>query len=88
MVRVSLGEYFKECRSDFVDGMVSGARNMIGIGVATACAGIILGTVTLTGIGLVLAEFVEFISAGNLILMLVFTAAISPDARHGFANHR
>jgi len=72
-----LGDYFKECRSDFVDGMVAGARNMIGIGVATACAGIILGTVTLTGIGLVLAEFVEFISAGNLILMLIFTAAIS-----------
>jgi len=72
-----LGDYFKECRDDFVDGMVSGARNMIGIGVATACAGIILGTVTLTGIGLVLAEFVEFISAGNLILMLIFTAAIS-----------
>ena len=69
--------YFKECRDDFVDGMVAGARNMIGIGVATACAGIILGTVTLTGIGLVLAEFVEFISAGNLILMLVFTAGIS-----------
>ncbi len=72
-----LGVYFKECRSDFVDGMVAGARNMIGIGVATACAGIILGTVTLTGIGLVLAEFVEFISAGNLILMLIFTAIIS-----------
>lgn len=71
------GAYFKECRSDFFDGMVSGARNMIGIGVATACAGIILGTVTLTGIGLVLAEFVEFISAGNLILMLIFTAMIS-----------
>ena len=69
--------YFKECRDDFVDGMVAGARNMIGIGVATACAGIILGTVTLTGIGLVLAELVEFISAGNLILMLVFTAVIS-----------
>ncbi|MCP4386971.1 MAG: TRAP transporter large permease subunit, partial [Gammaproteobacteria bacterium] len=73
----NLGEYFTECRSDFFDGMVAGARNMIGIGVATACAGIILGTVTLTGIGLVLAEFVEFISAGNLILMLVFTAGIS-----------
>jgi TRAP transporter 4TM/12TM fusion protein len=71
------GSYFRECRNDFVDGMVAGARNMIGIGVATACAGIILGTVTLTGIGLVLAEFVEFISAGNLILMLVFTAGIS-----------
>ncbi len=72
-----LGDYFKECRADFADGMISGARNMIGIGVATACAGIILGTVTLTGIGLVLAEFVEFLSAGNLILMLIFTAIIS-----------
>jgi len=71
------GEHFRECINDFFDGMVSGARNMIGIGVATACAGIILGTVTLTGIGLVLAEFVEFISAGNLILMLIFTAGIS-----------
>jgi TRAP transporter 4TM/12TM fusion protein len=71
------GVYLKECRTDFVDGMVAGARNMIGIGVATACAGIILGTVTLTGIGLVLAEFVEFISAGNIVLMLIFTAAIS-----------
>ena len=59
------------------DGMVAGARNMIGIGVATAAAGIIVGTVTLTGIGLVMAEFVEFVSAGNLMLMLLFTAIIS-----------
>jgi TRAP transporter 4TM/12TM fusion protein len=59
------------------DGMVAGARNMIGIGVATAAAGIIVGTVTLTGIGLVMAEFVEFVSAGNLMLMLIFTAVIS-----------
>ncbi|MFT5114716.1 MAG: TRAP transporter 4TM/12TM fusion protein [Parasphingorhabdus sp.] len=63
--------------SDFMDGMVAGSRNMIGIAVATGCAGIILGTVTLTGIGLVMSEFVEFISAGNLILMLIFTAVIS-----------
>ncbi len=63
--------------NDFVEGMVAGARNMIGIAVATGCAGIILGTVTLTGIGLVMSEFVEFISAGNLILMLIFTAGIS-----------
>ena len=63
--------------ADLKDGMIAGARNMIGISVATACAGIILGTVTLTGIGLVMAEFVEFISAGNLILMLLFTAIIS-----------
>lgn len=50
---------------------------MIGIGVATAAAGIVVGTVTLTGIGLVMTEFVEFISGGNIILMLLFTALIS-----------
>ncbi|MBM9606632.1 TRAP transporter permease [Desulfopila inferna] len=62
---------------DLIEGMVSGARNMIGIGVATAAAGIIVGTVTLTGIGLVMTEFVEFISGGNLLLILLFTAVIS-----------
>lgn len=50
---------------------------MIGIGVATATAGIVVGTVTLTGIGLVMTQFVEFVSGGNLLLMLIFTAVIS-----------
>jgi len=63
--------------TDLLEGMVAGARNMIGIGVATAAAGIIVGTVTLTGIGQVMTEFVEFISAGNILLMLLFTALIS-----------
>ena len=63
--------------ADLIDGMVSGARNMIGIGVATAAAGIVVGTVTLTGIGLVMTEFVELISGGNLMLILIFTAVIS-----------
>ncbi len=62
---------------ELFDGLVSGARNMIGIGVATATAGIIVGTVTLTGIGLVMTEFVEFVSGGNLMLMLFLTAVIS-----------
>jgi TRAP transporter 4TM/12TM fusion protein len=59
------------------DGLAAGARNMIGIGVATAAAGIIVGTVTLTGVGLKMTEFVEFISGGYLLLMLIFTAVIS-----------
>jgi len=62
---------------DLVVAMVGGARNMIGIGVATAAAGVVVGTVTLTGIGLVMTEFVEFISGGNLVLILLFTAVIS-----------
>jgi TRAP transporter 4TM/12TM fusion protein len=62
---------------DLRDGLAAGARNMIGIGIATAAAGIIVGTVTLTGVGLKMTEFVEFISGGVLILMLIFTAVIS-----------
>ncbi|RJG42147.1 TRAP transporter permease [Motilimonas pumila] len=62
---------------DLFDGLVTGSRNMIGIGVATAAAGIVVGTVTLTGIGLVMTEFVEFISGGNIFLILLFTAIIS-----------
>lgn len=68
---------FKAGFMDLIAGMVAGARNMIGIGVATSAAGIVVGTVTLTGIGLVMTEFVEFISGGNLMLILVFTAIIS-----------
>lgn len=61
---------------DFVEGLISGARNMVGIGIATAAAGLVVGTVTLTGLGQMMTEFVEFISAGNLLLILVFTAVI------------
>ncbi|MGD8367539.1 MAG: TRAP transporter permease [Desulfobacterales bacterium] len=76
--KIQSEEYaFKTGLNDLIIGMVSGARNMIGIGVATAAAGIIVGTVTLTGIGLVMTQFVEFISGGNLILILFFTAVIS-----------
>ena len=62
---------------DLREGMVAGARNMIGIGIATAAAGIIVGAVSQTGVGLVLADVVELLSMGNLLLMLVFTAVFS-----------
>jgi len=58
------------------DGLIAGARNMIGIGVATAAAGIIVGAITLTGVGSVLSGVVEIISGGNLMLLLFFTAVI------------
>jgi TRAP transporter 4TM/12TM fusion protein len=67
----------REGLDDLVAGLIAGARNMIGIACATAAAGIIVGTVTLTGIGQVMAEFVEFLSGGNIFLILVYTAVIS-----------
>ncbi len=78
-LRKMKGEEYSFSRGwgEMITGMVSGGRNMIGIGVATAAAGIVVGTVTLTGIGLVMTEFVEYISGGNLMLILLFTAFIS-----------
>ncbi|PCD00167.1 TRAP transporter permease [Halopseudomonas pelagia] len=62
---------------DLWQGLVAGARNMIGIGIATAAAGIIVGAVAQTGVGLVLADLVEILSMGNLMLMLILTAILS-----------
>jgi TRAP transporter 4TM/12TM fusion protein len=62
---------------ELIHGLVQGARNMIGIAIATATAGIIVGTVTLTGIGAVMTDLVEVVSGGNVMLMLMFTALIS-----------
>ncbi|MEE4117575.1 MAG: TRAP transporter permease [Paracoccaceae bacterium] len=62
---------------DLRDGLIAGARNMIGIGVATAAAGIIVATVTKTPIGTELAGLVEQLSGGVLFLMLVFVGLFS-----------
>jgi TRAP transporter 4TM/12TM fusion protein len=61
---------------DVVEGFNDGSRNMIGIGVATATAGVVVGAITLTGLGLRMTEFVEFVSQGNVIVMLLFIAFV------------
>lgn len=67
----------KEGFLDLWDGLVAGARNMIGIGIATATAGIVVGAVSQTGVGLVLADVVEILAMGNLMLILLLTAVLS-----------
>ncbi len=63
--------------SDLIDGLITGARNMIGISIATATAGIIVGSVSQTGVGAVLAALVEFLSQGNILAMLALTGVLS-----------
>ncbi|MFK7890230.1 MAG: TRAP transporter permease [Granulosicoccus sp.] len=67
----------KQGVSDFGQGMIKGARSMVPIGVATGVAGIIIGTVSLTGAHQVVGEFVEFLSGGSLIIMLILVAVMS-----------
>jgi TRAP transporter 4TM/12TM fusion protein len=68
---------FKEGFIDIFHGMVNGAKNMVPIALATAIAGIVVGSITLTGIGQVLLDVVETISDGNIIIVLFLTALIS-----------
>ena len=75
--RSDMGADLREGAMDLWIGLITGARNMIGIGIATATAGIIVGAVSQTGVGLVLAEVVEILSMGNLMLILLLTAVLS-----------
>ena len=68
---------FKQGVQELVDGLESGARNMIGIGIATATAGIIVGAVSLTGFGVQLSGIIEMLSMGNILLMLILVAVFS-----------
>lgn len=62
--------------NDLVAGMVNGAKNMVPIAIATAVAGIVVGSVTLTGIGLILADVIEVMSQGYILAVLALTAVV------------
>jgi TRAP transporter 4TM/12TM fusion protein len=72
----AVGDAWMQGAREVIGGLTDGSRNMIGIGVATATAGIIVGGITLTGLGLRMTEFVEFVSQGNVIVMLLFIAFV------------
>ncbi len=73
----SLAGTVKHGFNDLYESLELGGRNMIGIAIATAVAGIIVGTVSLTGIGQVLANVVEELSFGSLMGVLILTALLS-----------
>lgn len=60
----------------FAEGMIAGAKNMMGIGVAVASAGIIVGVLSL-GLSSQVTEVIRILSFGNLAMMLIVTAVVS-----------
>src|SRR5699024_5132799 len=51
-----------------------GARNSVVVALACACAGIVIGVITLTGLGLDFTSIVLDVSRNHLILALILTA--------------
>lgn len=72
-----LGKKPKISPKEMVLGLESGARSAIGVLAATACAGIIIGVVTKTGLGLKLGGVLVSLANGNLLLTLFFTMITS-----------
>ncbi|MCL4425172.1 MAG: TRAP transporter permease [Firmicutes bacterium] len=62
---------------DIIAALEQGARATLGVVAATATAGIIVGVVTLTGLGLKLASNLVDLAGGNLLLTLFFTMITS-----------
>ncbi len=60
-----------------LQAMESGAKGALGVACACACAGMIVGVVTLTGFGLKIAEVIVKIAQGRLIPTLILTMVSS-----------
>ncbi|MER2261312.1 MAG: TRAP transporter permease [Psychrobacillus sp.] len=62
---------------EILDALVDGARTALGVVAATACAGIIVGVVVKTGLGLSLATSLVKLAGGSIILTLFFVMIAS-----------
>ncbi|MCF6138980.1 TRAP transporter permease [Pseudalkalibacillus berkeleyi] len=77
---IVVGSINKETRmkpKDYADALINGARTAIGVATATAAAGMIVGVVTITGLGLKMAGGLIALSNDILFLTLLFTMIAS-----------
>jgi TRAP transporter 4TM/12TM fusion protein len=57
-----------------LEALEDGARNTLAVAMACACAGIVIGCVTITGLGITFTQFVIALAQNSLVLALVLTA--------------
>ena len=58
---------------NIIDAFTDGAKNALGVALACACAGIVIGMVTLSGLGIVFTQFVVGLAKDTLVLALILT---------------
>ncbi len=59
--------------TNMVDALVEGARNAVGVALACGCAGIVIGVIALTGLGIEFTSFVLQLAQNSLLLALILT---------------
>ena len=80
VLTIVVSSFSKETRigiKDMIHALVDGARTALAVAAATACAGIIVGVVLKTGLGLSLANGLISAAGGNILLTLIFTMIAS-----------
>lgn len=76
VLTILVSSFNKETRlgfKDMIHALVDGARTALAVAAATAAAGIIVGVVVKTGLGLSLANGLVSASGGSILLTLFFT---------------
>lgn len=73
----ALSQCNKQAINDILLAMENGGRLALGVSAACACTGFVIGVVTLTGVGLKLANAILALSAGSFALTLFFTMLAS-----------
>ena len=58
---------------NFIGAIVDGTRGSLAVALACACAGIVIGAVTLTGVGIVFSQFVVAVAKDTLLVALLLT---------------
>ncbi|WP_193181891.1 TRAP transporter permease [Nisaea sediminum] len=56
-----------------IEGFIAGARNTVTVALACGCAGIVIGVISLTGLGIEFTSLVLKVSQDTLILALIMT---------------
>jgi len=72
----TMGPAFREGFGQLFEALANGAKNMVAVALATAAAGIIVGVVSM-GLGGLVTEVIDYLSGGNIFLMLFITAIAS-----------
>jgi len=73
----NVSNFVVEWSKIIIEALENGARSALGVAVACACAGIIIGIVTLSGVGLKIANAIVSLAGGHLFYTLVFTMVAS-----------
>ena len=80
LIAIFVSLFKKETRISFkgiLQAMENGARGAVGVASACACAGIVVGVVTLTGLGLRFASLIVSVAGGSLIMTMFLTMIAS-----------